>query len=637
MKAADSWLSIASYTWKGTILVLTTTSALFGAGDVATYRSPFLELALSRTEPAITALSVDSLGGAAFAANALREVPSGSRTYLVREVTHEGLVMEYRAPDLGETTEPVWRLSAEPSAIRLASNWSVGSPVTPLTLQWDPHRCHATLLGHCREDGAIQLPAILHLPGSGSLRIRTADGVPAALTYDARRAEEGYIRVTFPAANDVQPKVEYVCEVVTIHPSLGPLETDPRFAAVRRDWLSIFQWNPRLRVLANHAASDTCAFCLYEYADIALHTPPLADQLSALDLIRASLDRYLDGMPGYGLPGYSSFDIPSPPSEDPPFLDSYPSLLIAAFNYVAGTDDQVWLAKRYAGVRGWAEALLAMDRDGDGLVEYAYSGNSGSWSGKADKRPANWWDCIGFGHQDAYANALAYRALCGMRKLADARGESEDARRYAEAADRLRSVYYDTFYNPATGVLAGWRSADGQLHDYYFLYVNCIAICYDLLSRQQADAIMDRLWDKMRAVGYDRFDLGLPGNLIAVPRKDYVHLDRRWGGGVNEDNSDGFQIYENGGATACFAYFTVAALYKLDRRREADSILLPILQSVQERRFQGRAENGMTYDWKAWDGSPWGYEGFLVDNYYVLLAVLARQGSDRTCDAWDRP
>ena len=40
----------------------------------------------------------------------------------------------------------------------------------------------------------------------------------------------------------------------------------------------------------------------------------------------------------------------------------------------------------------------------------------------------------------------------------------------------------------------------------------------------------------------------------------------------------------------------------------------------------------MTYDWKAWDGTPWGYEGFLVDNYYVLLAALTRARQDRTMD-----
>ena len=79
----------------------------------------------------------------------------------------------------------------------------------------------------------------------------------------------------------------------------------------------------------------------------------------------------------------------------------------------------------------------------------------------------------------------------------------------------------------------------------HFLFVNGIAICYDLVPRPMANAIMDRLLVKMREVGFTRFDLGLPGNLVVVPRKDYVHRDRRWGGGEREDNADGFQIYEN--------------------------------------------------------------------------------------------
>jgi hypothetical protein len=137
---------------------------------------------------------------------------------------------------------------------------------------------------------------------------------------------------------------------------------------------------------------------------------------------------------------------------------------------------------------------------------------------------------------------------------------------------------------------------------------------------------MDRLLAKMKAVGYHRFDLGLPGNLTAIPRKDYVDLQHRWGAGQEEDGSDGFQIYQNGGASACFAYFTLAALYDLGRREEADRILFPMLDALEKGKFQGFGPNGMTNDWKAWDGTPWGYEGFLVDNYYVLLAILAREG-----------
>jgi hypothetical protein len=194
-------------------------------------------------------------------------------------------------------------------------------------------------------------------------------------------------------------------------------------------------------------------------------------------------------------------------------------------------------------------------------------------------------------------------------------------------ADKLNAAYFRTFYNPRTGVLAGWRSADSQLHDYYFPWISGIAIHYGLVPTNKANAIMDRLLGKMKEVGYARFDLGLPGNFIPVARKDYVDHDRRFGGGAREDNSDGFQIYENGGATACFAYFSLAALYDLGRIEEADRILFPMLHSFATGDFQGFGPNGMSKDWRTWDGSCAGYEGFLVDNYYTLLAVLDREGA----------
>jgi hypothetical protein len=391
---------------------------------------------------------------------------------------------------------------------------------------------------------------------------------------------------------------------------------DARFDGFRRNWLNILQLSPHWRMLANHAASDTCAFCYYEYADIAQRTPALAKGLSALDMVRQTLDRIMGGANAYGMPGHGAF---------PEFsTDTLPSLLIAAQNYVAGRKDQRWLAANYGRLRDWADKMLATDHDGNGLIEYTLSGNSGSWPAQLKHRPANWWDTIGFGHEDAYANALAYRALNGMEELARQSNHPDDQVRYRAAADKLRAAYFDAFYNPATGVLAGWRSADGQLHDYYFLWINGIAIHYGLVPKDKANGIMDRLLAKMKEVGYTRFDLGLPGNLIPVARKDYVHLDPRVGGGQKEDNSDGFQRYENGGATACFAYFTLAALYDLGRVEDGDRILFPMLQGFGRGDFQGRGTNGMSKDWKAWDGTCWGYEGFLVDNYYALLAVLDR-------------
>jgi len=342
--------------------------------------------------------------------------------------------------------------------------------------------------------------------------------------------------------------------------------------------------------------------------------------LKALDLIRQTLDRYLSGMKAYGLANY----VPNDPTLPYDFTDTYPSLLIAAFDYVRGSNDEVWLKQNYPGLKRWATTMLAMDREGTGLLEYPVSGNSGSWDKKFTSHAANWWDDIGFGHLDAYSNALAYHSLVGMAELARRANHPEDARRYAARAEKLRSVYFDTFYNPATGVLAGWKSSDGQLHDYYFTFVNSTAIVYGLVPPDKANKIMDRMLAKMKEVGYTHFEYGLPGNLIPIRRGDYLEPRADWGGGPKEDGTDGFQKYENGGATACFAYFTLQALYQLGRHKEADAILFPMLKSFEEGGFQGTAPNGKSYDWKSWDGKPYGYEGLLVDGCLTLLAVLSR-------------
>jgi hypothetical protein len=48
---------------------------------------------------------------------------------------------------------------------------------------------------------------------------------------------------------------------------------------------------------------------------------------------------------------------------------------------------------------------------------------------------------------------------------------------------------------------------------------------------------------------------------------------------------------------------------------------------MREGNFQGRCNNGRSKDWKTWTGECWGYEGFLVDNYMFLLAVLERNNN----------
>ncbi len=300
-------------------------------------------------------------------------------------------------------------------------------------------------------------------------------------------------------------------------------------------------------------------------------------------------------------------------------LDSWPSLVIAACTYARETGDLAWARARYATIKGWLDRQLARDIDNDGLVEYELSGNSGSWTGGL--RPANWWDTIGFGHKDAYSNALTYWALTLFADLAGSLGEARDQSRYAGAALKLKSAYAHAFFNAETGLIAGWRSRDNALHDYAFLFVNAIAVLRDLVPPAMQREVMARLVVKMRAVGFEDFRYGLPGNLVPVPATDYTTKERRWGGPARADGRDGFQIYENGGATACFAYFTITALRKAGQTATADRIMSAMLTSYTAGIYEGRCENGMSRDWRTWSGACWGYEGFLADGYLPLLAA----------------
>jgi hypothetical protein len=232
---------------------------------------------------------------------------------------------------------------------------------------------------------------------------------------------------------------------------------------------------------------------------------------------------------------------------------------------------------------------------------------------------------INFGHEDAYANALAYRASGLFAEVARKLGHDADAKLFADKAAKLRAAYVPTFLNPATGVLAGWKSADGQLHDYWFTFVQGVAITCGLVDDKDANAIMDRLLQKMAAVGYNNFRLGLPGNLVPVRKGDYATHEStppQFGVPTREDGSDGFQYYENGGATGCYAYYTIKALYQLGRVDDARRIFYPMLDGYTAGEFQGFGPNGMSRDWRDWKGGCHGYEGLLVENYLALLAVL---------------
>jgi Bacterial alpha-L-rhamnosidase 6 hairpin glycosidase domain len=604
-------------------LAVTVSPLLTAQGDDDNISS-YLKMILNSDSPQFDFFSIDSLGKSKLSENVILHDKDWAniKHFVKKNKTKTSFHKNLQS----QNGIPVWEINSGKKSFDLTSQYQQGYSRAFL-FNIEQHANHATLLGIMDgADNKINLPVVLHLPDMGTLRVTcNVEGIKVNYT-SMRFIEHPYVRLEFPAADEKNKKNVYTFEVVSIHPAVNGIANDSRYDGFRKNFISIFQINPFLKILSNNSSSDACAFTLYKYAEVAAHTPPLVKGLSALDLIRMTLDRYLNGQLGYGMLGYDydkTWDIPETATTCNS-LDSYPSLLVAACTYAIANNDKKWFNNNYTKIKAWSAKMLATDKDNDGLLEFCLSGNSGSWKGDKTQRPANWWDTIGFGHKDAYSNALAYHALILLEKANNKFGSATETIIFKEKAEKLKDIYTKTFYNNETGILAGWKSADGKLHDYYFTFVNGVAISYGLIEPVLANSIMDKILLKMKTVGFTNFELGMPGNLIPVIRADYTDLLLEVGGGKREDNLDGFQIYENGGATACFTYFTIRALQSLGRKKDADVILLPLLKSMSEGNFQGRCATGRSKDWKTWTGECWGYEGFLVDNYMFLLAVLER-------------
>ena len=591
---------------------------LVRAGNIESqaFESDFLSVIPDPDKPGFNSFLVDSLGKKVFGQN---PVLPGKPERKTESKTARNTVKYF-----AEDGSPLWDVKFEEKRILLTGSASETTAL-PFELLINQEINHATILGYCLEKNRISLPCLLHLPDRGTFKV-SADLPGTMLFFDGQRHVDPHqVSINFLPPQIAGSTVTYLLEVVTLYPEPDLPEKEFDLDGYRRGFINIFQMNPRRKMLANNSSSDPCAFTLYLYAEAARYTPPLCENLTAMDLVRVSLDQYLAGQLAYGMVGYKdNAEITNAAAWNSPYnsLDAYPSLLISACYYILETKDMDWAQKNFSGLLKWAETIASREFKDSGLIAHEESGNAGSWKGTDKQRPSNWWDTVGFGHLDAYANALAFRAYVLFERVAVFLKQVDPQISFAEKAARLKAAYYSTFLNTETGLLAGWKSADEKLHDYQFTFIQGVAICYGLVNGEKAIAILRSLLDKMKNAGFTDFGLGLPGNLIPVRKEDYTHLVHRWGGPSLEDGSDGFQIYENGGATSCYVYFTLRALQQSGMKREAMMILKPLMKSLSSGAFQGKCENGMSRDWKDWNGVCWGYEGFLVDNYLTFVAAL---------------
>ena len=493
---------------------------------------------------------------------------------------------------------------------------------------FDPRVTPTTVLASTwNEDGSLRLPGIVSAPDYGQMLLSDPNHHALRARLEGSRDHQTVdLIVEFPSlGTDETYQLDF--SPVRLDPPAG-LADLAIWQEVRRGWFNIWQpssrWGEQNRpfsapagLLSNNVISDPVSFALTFYADLALWTPVLPGGISAAAHVRTTLDWWLDHrlLPAGEVVGY--WDIAH-------FLDANTGPLIAAWDYVEATGDKDWLARRIDRLEFLAEFLAKRDIDHDGMVEATQSGNYGTLHEPA--RSSDWWDAINIGHKDGYSNAFIYRAwrcLADLERQLDRRAPQA---RYSQLADRLKAVYRNTLFNPQTGWLGWWRSADGELHDYATPVVNGLAIEYGLVTPTEGREILARLRKKMQIAGLHRYDLGIPGVLIPVRRGDYL-LPDGLGIGKREDGSDTFGQYENGGISAGQGSHFVNAHYAVGEDQHGDDMLRAMLGRQATIGFQNGVRNkgGQGIDWTTWTGEPCGYEGYLADVFLLFLGTLLRE------------
>ena len=207
-------------------------SAVHAGDDPLRVLSPSLDVRMSPDFPGLVALDLDGLGlgkrgpnviGKADPAAFGAPVAGGSKTLNMDFTTtvtpiSGGVSVAYHHRGEPVGAPPPWTIESDGRGLRLISQWSVASAPGPLPLIIDTRICHASLLGLFLADGRIALPAVLHFPGRGSLRITTTAAMDASLEYLA--SSKNFIRVTFPSATQATPRIAFDLTVTALHPEL---------------------------------------------------------------------------------------------------------------------------------------------------------------------------------------------------------------------------------------------------------------------------------------------------------------------------------------------------------------------------------------------------------------------------------
>lgn len=595
-------------------------------------RTPWYRIVLDKSYPRISFLSLDSLGKGELAVNLLQDsgaVPLCDPVFQTptplgaARLTQAGNIFRYSPVELAPGVYEQVSIAADSRGFDLglaaAANHTVMIRGGLFRFHFAANQTPTTFVGHPSEImNYVSIPTYLAAPDFGTTYItRTGDQAAFYRTPSSLFPATTYsVDVTphQPAAedglNEIGPtpwRVTLHFGVQTLEPLPGLVGTDPRLQRFPKYSLDMTQWRPDTGILSNSVMSIDCGLAILFYAEEAVFTPHLQNGISPMALVGASVDRYLQGARGYMMPNKNVFAPDWHSSRETP-----------AYLVISG-----WYDIRTIGgldqLQRWVKPLEAVadhieSRFGDDGLIY-------------DTDHGMWFDTYNIRGADAYSNAADYRAFLCMADLETLAGRPDLAKRYAGDAARIKAAYFKSFFNPVTGVLAGWKSPDGKLHDYMFPWVNGYAIYQGLVPSEQAKSILQTLLAKMQSIGFNSFQLGLPTNLIPISPADYIaHTS---GAPTQPDGRDTWQVYMNGGATPAFENYFIQALYQTGQSKAAERLLWPLMGSYEKGTFNAgidlpgeRQRNPVGSAFYVWNGSRGRGEGYLPEDWTGIEALF---------------
>ncbi len=485
-----------------------------------------------------------------------------------------------------------WRLAWDATA------GSTGAVVVPDSLPGRSGRAH--------------FPAIWAGDGNGCLSLRMLEGDPEleGLQIESyRNVNTNTGGVVVATATDLATSLMipkgahrsiYELAVTNFEPVLAAGAPEPG-EGIRRHWATTYScFRPEFRGFANNSVSTNAHVSQAAPMDLVAVTRPPEYGPSPVSLGRYTVETAFLGGGGYGY--WRNL-----------YLDTDPILVCAAGRLHQVEPDLTWLRRIEPGLRQAAERMLNNLGEKGLIVSKILSGNSGSfrWS-------SNIMDVVGFGHLDAYVNAISYRGFRNATALLSGLGQPELAKKCRKAAEGIKAGYMSAFLNPDTGWVAGWRSRDGKLHDYGFTYINGVAAAFGLLPDEIARQALMNLEQIRKNVGAGSATWGIPCNLLPFEAADHLLPQ------IMYSTQPTFETYTDGSLSGWPATYYLRALSIYRLKDNAQKMADELEKGYAAGYFNGGVGSGREF--RSWEGLANGYEGTLIVCFSPLYAIAIEKG-----------